>query len=176
MSKVVKAIVGVATFAAAFIPGIGTAFATVLKAVGTSLTLSGISEIIAGTPGSPKPPEIEDPGIRLTLTTDSAAPREICYGMAATGGNLVFRDTVGTDNSDLWMVTVIAGHEIESIEEVKFGGVTTTFSSNNAVGNLNNFWFQYEHLGTDAQTVDTNLDTASTKWGTSHRLRGAAYC
>jgi len=173
MSKVIKTIVGVAAIVASqFIPGLNVIVASALLAAGTSLTLSGVSEIIAGTP---KPTEIEDPGQRLTLTTDPAAPREICYGMAATGGTLVFRDTVGANNSDLWMVTAIAGHEIESIEEVKFGGVTTAFSSNNAVGNLNGLWFQFEHLGTDAQTVDTDLDSASTKWTSSHRLRGAAY-
>jgi len=173
MGKTLKTIVGVAAIVASqFVPGLNVVVAAALLSAGTSLTLSGVSEIIAGTP---KSPGIEDSGQRLTLTTNPAAPREICYGKAATGGNLIFRDTVGSNNSDLWMVTAIAGHEIESIEEVEFGGVTTTFSGNNAIGNLNNFWFQFEHLGTDTQTVDTNLDAASTKWTTNHRLRGAAY-
>lgn len=164
MGKVIKTVVG----AAIAVVGVVTGNVFLIK-LGATVAISGLSEIIAG---SPKQPEFEDPGVRLTLTTDPALPRQICYGKAATGGNLIFRDTVGTNNSDLWMVTALAGHEVESVEEVKFGGETTTFSSNNAVGTYNNRWFQYEHLGTDSQTADTNLTAASTKWSSTDRLRG----
>lgn len=142
----------------------------------TALTLGGLA-LASFADGfiKPKLGAVEDLGARLTLRADPTAPRTICYGKAATAGTLVFRDVAGSDNEDLWMVIALAGHEIESIEKFTWGGTTITFSSNNAVGTLNDLMFRYDKLGTDAQTVETNLDSASSKWTSDHRLRGMAY-
>jgi len=114
-------------------------------------------------------------GTLLSLNANKDAPRLILYGEAATGGDLMYQEALGTDNVDLYTVIALAGHECSSITRFDWDGTEITFSSNNAVGNFNDKMFLFEHLGSETQTVDTTLDAASTKWTSSHTLDGICY-
>jgi len=104
-------------FIAAAFSAVGTAVAT----FGTALTFaSGISAGLSAwatlaSVGSlafsltQKPPELESAG--YSLTTSLAGPAgflPIVFGRAATGGQLVFRESSGSKNRDLWMGSVLS--------------------------------------------------------------------
>lgn len=114
-------------------------------------------------------------GTLLSLNLRRDAPRLILYGEAATGGDLMYQEAVGSENEDLYTVIALAGHECNSITRFDWDGTEITFSGNNAVGNFNNKMFLFEHLGAEDQTVDSTLDAASSDWTSNHRLRGICY-
>lgn len=114
-------------------------------------------------------------GENLKLRKDSIAPRQIVYGKFAEAGVVLYQEGFGSNNETLSTIIAIAGHEIESIETIKWGEDVVTFSANNAVGNFHDLLFMYEHLGSDDQTADANLVSLSSKWTNDHRLRGIAY-
>lgn len=147
-------------------------FGSLAVSAGAGLILSGASGLLLK---KPKIAGSNDLWGQLQLRADPTAPRWICYGEASTGGTLVYRMTTGTNNNTLRMAIVLAGHEIDSITGFKWGGEGVSFSSNNAVGTYANKMYRYDKPGTDAQTVETNLDAASAAWTTDHRLRGIAY-
>lgn len=114
-------------------------------------------------------------GTLLTLNRSRDAPRSILYGEAATGGDLMYQEALGTDNVDLYAVIAVAGHECNSITRFDWDDTEITFSGNNAVGNFNDKMFLFEHLGAEDQTADSTLNAASTKWTSNHRLQGICY-
>ena len=66
------------------------------------------------------------------------APRQIVYGRCRVGGTITHIETTGTDNYKLQMVVVIAGHEIDALEEVLVNDevlTTTTVSGFEVVTN-----------------------------------------
>lgn len=109
---------------------------------------------------------------RLKLSQSPNQPRWVGYGKSAMAGNIIFQEQIG---GALWVVIALAGHEIESFESFRWGDATVTFSSNNAVGDLNGFLFKYDFPGTDAQTLWAALDAASVNWTSAHRGRGQSY-
>lgn len=114
-------------------------------------------------------------GVKLSLQGDPTQARQVLFGKAATGGNIIYRSNTGTRGEELLLVVGLAGHEITSFDGFKFGSDTITFTGNNAVGDFNNFMFKFDHLGTDDQTADTDLISETTDWTSAHRLRGIAY-
>ena len=59
------------------------------------------------------------------------APRQIIYGRCRVGGTITHIETTGTDNFKLQMVVVLAGHEIDALEDVLVNDevLTTTTAS-----------------------------------------------
>jgi len=123
-----------------------------------------------------KPSNTGEYGTAINMARDPAAPREYIYGQSRTGGTINYIETTGSDNSYAWFVNDVADHEIEGFEGFYIddkavavsGGAVTTSPYNGFV----NVWTK---LGTDSQTVETNLDAASGTWTSDHRLRGCAY-
>jgi hypothetical protein len=64
----------------------------------------------------------------------SLAPRQIIYGKCRVGGTQVHIETTGTDNYLLHMVVAIAGHEIESLENVRLNDINTTTTTSTISG------------------------------------------
>jgi len=62
------------------------------------------------------------------------APRQIIYGECRVGGTMVHIETSGTDNYLLHMVVAIAGHEIESLENLRLNDVNTTTTTSTISG------------------------------------------
>lgn len=141
--------------------------------VGFAIQLGAIAGLLA-----PKPKSVTlnaQQGQNLRLTIDAAAVRPVIYGTFATSGSLVYREAYGENNKFMSLIIAVAGHEIESFGKFTFGGVEVQFSGNDAIGDFAGVMQRFTHLGTDAQTVDTALDSASVKWTSAHRLRGIAY-
>lgn len=185
MSDVLKGVLGgVVLGAFAFFTGgagiglLGTT--TLLGSVGVGAALGGLMSIMP----KPKIPDLSSEfGREIQLSGDPLAPRKVCYGEAWTAGVLRYHNTDGDNNEDLYLVIVLAGTEIDSVQAVEVDGTTVTIDSNGDVttpskwSGLLNIRF---HLGADDQTADTTLvslfsDHATAPWTTDHRLRGLAY-
>jgi len=132
-----------------------------------------------------------DPGIasRAITARGTVEPQQKIYGQALVSGPIVFNDVAGVANRDLWVVIPLAGHQVASITDVWLdkdvvansvinggaaGGGQVTSGKFAPVDGYH-ILSLFKHLGTAAQTVDTNLDAAFTAWTSAHRLRGVAY-
>jgi hypothetical protein len=109
-------------------------------------------------------------------TADEPFSRKIIYGETKIEGSIVFIATSGSGSRYLNLVVAFADHECESIEQLYLDDRTVLTS-----GVVSGEWVDvvdyHPHLGTDAQTVDTDLQTevGSTVWTANHRLRGICY-
>lgn len=135
------------------------------------------------------------PGLssRTITSRGTIEPQAIIYGEALVAAStLAYRKALGNNNSQLWTVHCLAGHEVDSITDIYLddkqianslinggaaggGGVTSgTFGPTRGTVNTVEVW---KHLGTASQTYDTNLASADTdgEWTSTHRLRGIAY-
>jgi hypothetical protein len=54
------------------------------------------------------------------------SPRQIIYGRCRVGGTITHIETAGTDNHKLRMIVVLAGHEIEELENILINDVDIT--------------------------------------------------
>jgi hypothetical protein len=184
MGDVVKSIVGgIIIGAVAFFTGgaglglLGTT--TLLGSVAAGGVLGAAGGLL-GVLTHPKIPNLSDEfGRELQLNGDPVAPRKICYGEARTAGTLRFHRAKGENNKDLYLVIVLVGHEIDSVQEAEFDGDTLTLDGSGNVtspskwaGLIN---VRYK-LGTDDQTADSTLVAEFPGvWTTDHRLRGLPY-
>ena len=55
---------------------------------------------------------------RQRTVRSATEPKTVIYGRARTGGQIVYIEDQGKDNTLLWMCYVLAGHEVEEIEAV----------------------------------------------------------
>mgnify|MGYP001209434850 CR=1 FL=1 len=126
-------------------------------------------------------------GMRGALVTqrDPVASRKVVYGKRRVGGTPVAIATTGAENKFLYSVIALAGHEVESIEELYFNEervyswngssyVKDTNASYYDAGDSELFNVGF-YLGTDSQPADANLVSTFSEWTTDHRLRGIAY-
>lgn len=160
------AIGGLAVLGAGYGVISGTTFWAIALTAGT-LALKVLSPSISA----------ESAGTQIKLSGGPAEPREYVYGKRRTGGTLAHHESTGSDNDIYWMVVVVASHEINAFTKyfIEDKEVSIDGSGDVTTAPYNGFVSIYTHLGTDAQTVDTDLDAASTLWTTNHRLRGCAY-
>jgi hypothetical protein len=118
----------------------------------------------------------------LNVTVRSTiAARRLVFGTVRASGAMVFCATSGSNNKHLWYVIAYAGHQCSALKDLyldKFkiaaadiNGSTGAVSTAVLDGKLK----CWDHLGTGAQAVDTNLDTDFTEWTSNHRLRGICY-
>lgn len=130
-----------------------------------------------------KPPGFGDPSLadRTQMVRSPTSARQIIYGETRVSGTLVYISTTGTKNEYLHMVIALAGHEVEEIGDVYFNDeLALTGAGSAATGRFAGYAEIYKKLGSDTQTVETNLQTATSgltngKWTSNHRLRGIAY-
>lgn len=173
-----EAIVGFVSF----LGGTGAASAIAATAIRIGVAV-GISQLLAKKPAKP--------GIQgRTLTSRGTLDaQQLIYGKVLTAASLAYRNTHGNKNTKLWAVHCLAGHEVNDIQDVwldnrvitdaqinggsSSGGAVTTGDFGPTRGqSIVEVW---KKLGTDAQTVESNLDADSTQWTSAHRLRGIAY-
>jgi co-chaperonin GroES (HSP10) len=167
---IVQAVVG-------FIAG-SSLGAFVTRALLTTAFSVGVNAIFGRKPETPQ----FDQGINFGLQVDPTYARTVVYGVAKTGGSLVYADeTTATDTNDtLWMVIALADHECEGVQEIQVNGSAITWNSGTGV--VSEFTDSgTDHLkihfydGAESQTADAALVAASTPWTTSHRGRGVCY-
>ena len=150
--------------AGAFAIGWGAAFTAFAIGAGLSLVSRALM---------PKPDLGAQMGGQSVMTREAAHSRKIIYGRARIGGNVVYLESTGDDNKYLWLVTAIAGHEIDAYEEVWFND-EKIWDGGSYVGN----WGSYVSISFkdgSQTTADSGLVAASTKWTSDHKLLDTAY-
>jgi hypothetical protein len=104
---------------------------------------------------------------------DPASTRKIVYGTARVGGTIVFFNTSDTNNNYLHMVIAVAGHEIESFEEVYFGD-EKVWDGGSYLNDWDDHCLLSFHDGSQT-TADSTLVNAATGWSADHKLLDTAY-
>jgi len=120
-------------------------------------------------------------GGRSVMTREAAHSRKIVYGRARIGGNVVFLESSGTDNKYLYLVTAIAGHEIDAFEQVWFNDEkvwennTFTTAWRTSTNASTSPYINFDFYKGDQTAADSGLVAASNKWTTDHKLLDTAY-
>lgn len=178
MPQAVAAYVATALYAAsAYAISYGLIYA-VTYAVASYAISAGIGKL---TQALTKKPGAGIAPINISVRS-TVSPRRIAFGTVRSGGAIVFVRTSGSKSKYLWYVVVYEGHQCHALKDAwldKFkipaadiNGTTGAVSTAVMNGKLK-IW---DHLGTGAQTADSNLtaEFAST-WLSTHRLRGCCY-
>lgn len=156
-----------------------SAFESALVISAATAALGFISSAL--TP-KPKLPTLSDvsTGNRSRQLRQPVTSRKIIYGEAKVSGAVVLAETTDQNNK-LHLIIVLAGHEVEAIDEVFFNEVPIYESQIDQTTRIvNNGLYARrvrikKHLGADDQAADSDLVTEVSAWTTDHRLRGIAY-
>lgn len=108
----------------------------------------------------------------------SALDHQIIYGKMRVGGAIVYDEATGTDNKYLHRVIAVAGHEVQSFDEIYIDDEVVTLDGSGNVTSPSRFSGKVRirtHLGSPDQSADSALVSESSKWTNAHRLRGIAY-
>ena len=155
----------------------------------TIASLSAASTLVGGLMSKGTNATAENFGTKVATRT-SAAPRQIIYGKARVGGTITHIETSGTDNYKLSMIVVLAGHEVESLEEVLINDtkLTTTssggfqYATNSRFTNsenenkfsVGNSLLRYKFKDGSQTTADSDV-TSNTSLGSTDKFIGMAY-
>lgn len=150
--------------------------------------LSAVSTLVGGLMSKGTDATTENFGAKVS-TRSGVAPRQIIYGKARVGGTITHIETSGTDNYKLSMIVVLAGHEVESLEEIlvndtkitstSAGGfqyatnsrfINTDNENNFGSGRLLRFIFK-----DGSQTTADSLVTSNTSLGSNDKFIGVSY-
>lgn len=102
---------------------IGTTTALVIGTiVAVGLTLV-TARNMSGIPSTPNPVGTTYQTNPLELTFQADAPRRMVYGKARVSGVVSYANISGEGYENLWMVVIIAAHQIHSVTEIYFNGV-----------------------------------------------------
>ena len=117
----------------------------------------------------------------------TVAPRRFIYGETIVNGHLIFQETAGTDNKDLYRVVYLGEGPINAATEIYFNEVEQTLSGD-LDGNVGASVSSGTHSGyCDAQVgknggsganVPTSLTSklvTNTAWSTNHKMTGNAW-
>jgi len=194
MSKAVKA--AVTAFIITFAVVTGTAFLLGGSALGifgvsatAMATLSAVSTLVGGLLSKGVDAVGENFGSKVSTRT-ATAPRQIIYGKARVGGTITHIETSGTDKYKLSMIVVLAGHEVESLEEFLINDevLTTTsnggfeYATNNRFTNsdndnkfsVQNSLLRYVFLDGSQTTANNNV-ISNTSLGNTDKFIGVSY-
>lgn len=73
---------------------------------------------------------------RERTVRSATEPKQVIYGKVRTGGQIVYVEDQGKDNTILWMCFVVAGHRVEEIETVYADGEVVATSNGPGVNGL----------------------------------------
>jgi len=179
---VITAIVAVGTAVATYVVG---AAAVGAMTAGTLFAIGLATQVVLGLALNALTPKPSIGGIGGTSprgyqvnSRGSALDHAIIYGRTKVGGAIVFDDTTGTNNKFLHRVIAVAGHEIESFDEIYINDDLVTLDGSGNVTSPSRYNGKVRinlHLGATDQTADTDLVSEVSAWSTNHRLRGIAY-
>ena len=161
-------------------------------AVGSAIYLIGQAALLAAAAGALAKRALDgspDMGSRALSSRGTVDPAKIIYGEALVGGTLAYKNALGLKNRELWVVHVIAGHEVEEISDVYLDSRliqnSEIASGASAGGQVDSGDFGpvrnqsvveiYKYYGTSSQTYNVELGLKTSDWTTAHTLRGHAY-
>ena len=113
-----------------------------------------------------------------TTAIGTALDHQIIYGKVRVGGARIYDEATGENNKYLHRVVAVAGHEIQSFDEIYINDEVITLDGSGNVTSPSKYNGKVRiklHLGSPDQTADTFLVDESAHWTTQHRLRGIAY-
>ena len=113
-----------------------------------------------------------------TTAIGTALDHQIIYGKVRVGGARIYDEATGENNKYLHRVVAVAGHEIQSFDEIYINDEIVTLDGSGNVTSPSKYDGKVRiklHLGLPNQTADTFLVDESAHWTTEHRLRGIAY-
>jgi len=164
--------IGSATFYALALPATTSLF--LIGAVGAGTIALGAAALRAL---MPKPPSFGNRGYQTTAI-GTALDHQIIYGKVRVGGARIYDEATGENNKYLHRVVAVAGHEIQSFDEIYINDEVVTLDGSGNVTSPSKYNGKVRiklHLGSPNQTADTFLVNESAHWTTEHRLRGIAY-
>ena len=164
--------IGSATFYALALPATTSLF--LIGAVGAGTIALGAAALRALTP---KPPSFGNRGYQTTAI-GTALDHQIIYGKVRVGGARIYDEATGENNKYLHRIVAVAGHEIQSFDEIYINDEIVTLDGSGNVTSPSKYDGKVRiklHLGLPNQTADTFLVDESAHWTTEHRLRGIAY-
>ena len=164
--------IGSATFYALALPATTSLF--LIGAVGAGTIALGAAALRAL---MPKPPSFGNRGYQTTAI-GTALDHQIIYGKVRVGGARIYDEATGENNKYLHRVVAVAGHEIQSFDEIYINDEVITLDGSGNVTSPSKYNGKVRiklHLGSPDQTADTFLVDESAHWTTEHRLRGIAY-
>ncbi len=160
-------------------------------AVGGSVLIAGTAAITYGLKELVAIDMPDQDGSRDVTMRSTTEPVKIIYGEAMVSGPISFLGVANTDNKDLYHAIALAGHEVDSIQDVYLDGnqITNAQIGGGAAGGGNVTAGTFgpvgdtpttiakinKHLGTSTQTADSDLTNAFTGYGSNHRGKGIAY-
>ena len=160
-----------------------------LTQVLTAASISGVGALVNGMMSKGINATSENFGSKVATRT-ATAPRQIIYGKARVGGTITHIETSGTDNYKLSIIVVLAGHEVESLEDVLINDeiLTTTssggfqYATNSKFVNadnenkfgVSNSLLRYKFKDGSQTTADSTI-TSSTSLGSTDKFIGMAY-
>lgn len=150
--------------AAAAIGGTTALVIGTIVAVGVSLALSQNMSGVASTPNPTGTTYKTNP---MTLTFSSDAPRRMVYGKSRISGVVSYANVAGDGHEYLYMVVVIAAHQITNITEIYFDGKR---GADVADGYFDYWWYD----GTQT-TADATLVSTFSEYTSKCVLKGCAY-
>ena len=113
-----------------------------------------------------------------TTAIGSALDHQIIYGKMRVGGARIYDEATGTNNKYLHRIIAVAGHEIQSFDEIYVNDELITLDVNGDVTSPAKYNGKIRiklHLGASNQAADTFLVAESIHWTTQHTLSGIAY-
>ena len=131
-------VTGGAILGAMGLAGAGTLGATLTVSFAvSSAILTGVGTLIASGVGMMTSRGINATGQNFgtkVAARDAQAPRQIVYGECRVGGTIVKITTSGTSNYKLHLAIALAGHEIQSLEEIYYNDELLTVTSSTVSG------------------------------------------
>ena len=169
----------IAVIAAGGLGATGFAFA---GAIGwTAVAYSIITNVVLGAALralTPKPSTAQSNRGYQTTAIGTALDHQVIYGKMRVAGARIYDEATGVNNKSLHRILAVAGHEIESFDELYVNDelVTLDGSGNVTSPAKYNGKLRFKlHLGATDQTADASLVSESAHWTTQHTLNGIAY-
>lgn len=154
--------------------GTAAAIGAVVAILAKPLVNFLVTSLLTKKPGQASAP------VNVTIRS-TVAPRRLVLGRTRAAGSIVFVRCSGTNNKYLWYVVAYAGHQCSDVTDLWLDKIYIPDADINAgtgavaTASLDGKLFCWTYNGTQAQTADTNLDSAFAAWTSNHRLRGICY-
>ncbi len=171
----------------AIITGLGGSAALAATTIAFGVTVAGVVGYVAVSlvtswalsalaPKGPAGGSLTSQGL-LVNNKSAIAPHDFVYGEVRKGGTITYYETTGAENKFLHQIIVLAGHEIDAINDIYLNDDVVTLDGSGFVTSSpwNSKIRIKKHLGTTSQTVDSALLAESSQINSNFRGQGIAY-
>ena len=127
---------------------------------------------------TPKPSFAQSNRGYQTTAIGTALDHQVIYGKMRVAGARIYDETTGNNNKYLHRILAVAGHEVESFDEIYVNDELVTLDVDGNVTSPEKYDGKLRfklHLGATDQTADADLVSESFNWTTEHTLNGIAY-